>query len=230
MPANAAVGVQVKVLVYGLAPEVPLAGLMTEPAGALVALSRSVPAPGTAPVVDVVKTWPMLAMNVPEPTQVGGGGVTVSMIRSSAVELSSPPWVDSEDDVNDILLARRPLGEVPRDEAASRRVGERGRLVPDGLDRDVLRRRGMAPSVAVLLDHISELVAKRHVTASPSGSKAGKVYVRTAPTCIWMRAGAAETGPAVLPGARPTLVSTRKLAPAPLTRPATRALLWKKAV
>jgi hypothetical protein len=68
---------------------------------------------------------------------------------------------------------------------------------------------GGGPSFTRSLDHISAAVEKRQVTMSPSGSTAGNVYVRTSPTCIWMMAGAAETGPPVFPAERPTLVSTR---------------------
>ena len=72
----------------GLGPELPVAGVNVEPAGALIAVMVSGVRSAWEPIVVVVKGTPTLAMNVPVPAQVGGGAATISSMRSIAVPLT----------------------------------------------------------------------------------------------------------------------------------------------
>ena len=92
--AFAAVGVQLKVVVKGLAAVVPDAGVNVEPAGAPVALNTRLPML-VEPVTIVLNGVPTGTTKVPDPTHVGGGWLTIWTMRSTCVELVWPLWVDS---------------------------------------------------------------------------------------------------------------------------------------
>ena len=198
VPALAAVGVHENVVEKGLTAELPLTGANTEPVGALIVVMVIGVMAACVPIVAVVKSAPTLATKVPEPAQTGGGGVTISSMRSIAVELSFPPCVDSS--------TRWRTYCSP---GAARVRSHVTRHCPPTLESV-----GTAPPLAtagitwLARRPVSAAVPKRHVTTSPSGSAVGKMYVRTAPICCWMIAGAAETGPPVFPAVRSTKVWT----------------------
>src|SRR5689334_1763732 len=93
LPASAGKGVQEKVLVKGLGWLPP--GKNVAPAGRLIVPTVMGVTWFCVPVTIVVMFIPTSVVNWPPPVQAGGGTLTISMIRSSAVLESCPACVDS---------------------------------------------------------------------------------------------------------------------------------------
>jgi hypothetical protein len=79
----------------GLIPFVPEGGMSVDPIGWFCVEIVRLPRAGFVPSKGAVKGEPTFATNVPVPVQNGGVTFTVSMMRSTAVELTFPLFVDS---------------------------------------------------------------------------------------------------------------------------------------